>query len=399
MDALPLRGCVMGVPVAGQDDVNPEYRSLVDIMERPPYAEQAKARQLATLKQNQPEPPVGADLHQRGPEPLVDRPDEEPRYRFITGGAFILDASETPVAVWGDGTQVLSAEGESTVIAAPQGTGKSTIAQQWALGRAGFPEYAKLLGYPVTPAGRRVLYLAMDRPRQIARSLRRMVGEAFRAELDATLSIWAGPPPYDMAQHPALLAEMARAADADTVVVDSLKDAAIGLTDDTVAAGWNRARQHALADGIQLMELHHNRKAPGGVTGKKPPPTIDDVYGSTWITSGAGSVFLIEGKAGDVYVKFHHVKSPLEPVGPLSLHHDHDHGQTSVTEELDLRVLVKHAGRMTAQAAAQQLFGTESPDRNQVEKVRRDLERLERLGAIRVLEPGGRGGPATVWGV
>ncbi len=333
------------------------------------------------------------------------KPDEtktlppEAKYGYKGGGSFILDGSETPVAIWGDGDHVLSAEGESTVIAAPQGTGKSTLAQQWTLGRAGFPEYAKLLGYPITPTEKRVLYLAMDRPRQIARSMRRMVGESFREQLDQKVSVWVGPPPFDMAEVAWTLTRMAQEANADTVVVDSLKDAALGLTDDAVAAGWNRARQHALAEGIQLLELHHNRKAPGGTATKKASPEIDDVYGSTWITSGAGSVFILEGRAGDVYVKMHHVKPPLEPVGPLSLYHDHPTGRTTVKAGTDLLDVVKASGRVTAQSAAEQIYGTENPDANQIERARRQLRNLEKQGSIRVLQPGQRGGQSTVWGV
>lgn len=102
----------------------------------------------------------------------------------------------------------------------------------------------------------------MDRPKQIARSFRRMVGDAWRAELDARLTVWPGPPPYDIAKYPALLLKLAREAGADTVVVDSLKDAAVGISDDDVGAGYNRARQLALVEGVQLVELHHLRKAP-----------------------------------------------------------------------------------------------------------------------------------------
>ena len=57
---------------------------------------------------------------------------------------------------------------------------------------------------------------------------------------------------------------MCRVADADTVIVDSLKDAMIGLNDDAVTAGYNRARQHALEGGVQITEVHHNRKKPNG---------------------------------------------------------------------------------------------------------------------------------------
>ena len=50
---------------------------------------------------------------------------------------------------------------------------------------------------------------------------------------------------------------MAEHYDAGTVFVDSLKDAALGLSNDEVGAAWNRARQHLLNAGHQLCELHH----------------------------------------------------------------------------------------------------------------------------------------------
>ena len=189
---------------------------------------------------------------------------------------------------------MLLADGESLLIAAAQGRGKTTLAQQLTLGRCGFPEYDTLLGYPIRPGDRQTLYLAMDRPRQAARSFRRMVGEAWRERLDDLLTVWQGPPIADLARHPGDLLAMCQEADADTVVVDSLKDAAIGLSDDEVGAGYNRARQIAIAAGVQIIELHHLRKA---TQGSKAVQTLDDLYGSTWLTNGAGSVLLLTGES------------------------------------------------------------------------------------------------------
>jgi hypothetical protein len=92
------------------------------------------------------------------------------------------------------------------------------------------------------------------------------------------------------------------------VIVDSLKDAAVGLSADEVGAGYNRARQNACAAGVQVLELHHLRKALTRI--EVEHPTIDGVYGSTWITSGAGSVVLLNGKPGVAIVSFHHIKQP-----------------------------------------------------------------------------------------
>ncbi len=325
---------------------------------------------------------------------------EEPsrqRYTFRTGGSFILDESDRPTSVWGRGTAILSAEGEATVLAGVQGCGKSTLAQQFALGRAGFPEYAELLGLPILPGRGRVLYLAMDRPRQIARSFRRMVGDAWRAELDERLSVWAGPPPFDLARHPYTLRMLAEDAGADTVVVDSLKDAAVGLTDDEVGAGWNRARQGALAAGIELLELHHGRKGQNGV--KRDRLTLDDVYGSTWITSGAGSVVVLSGEAGDPVVSLHHVKQPLDEVGPLTILHDHDAGRTTIHNPTDLAAVARARGGITALDAACVLHDTDKPTAAQREKARRKLDGLARSGVLHVITEADKAtSQPTVWG-
>lgn len=321
------------------------------------------------------------------PEDLDPRGDMDAPTRYtFRPGSIILDEAGRPPAWWGYGDEILGACGESLIIAGPMGLGKSTIGQQLALGRCGFSEYSELFGLPITPGRGRVLYLAMDRPRQITRSMRRMVGEAWRAELDERLAVWTGPPPYDMAKHPGILARLALDAGADTVVVDSLKDAAVGLTDDETGAGYNRARQTALEAGIELVELHHVRKLGGGVTRDKP--TVDDIYGSTWITAGAGSVLLLHGAPGDGLVKLFHVKQPLAEVGPLTVLHDHDSGRSTIAERVDLLTLAKARGSLSALDAAVVLFDAEKPTPAEKEKARRRLDALARNGVLAVVDEG-----------
>lgn len=314
--------------------------------------------------------------------------DSGPIFPFVGAGQFILDQPDRPAAWWGHGSEVLAAEGEALIIVGGQGLGKSTLAQQLALGRAGFTEYSNLLGYPVTPGRRRVLYLAMDRPRQIARSMRRMVGEAWRHELDDKVLIWPGPPPRDLAKHPHLLTEMSHAAAADTAIVDSTKDAAIGLNDDEVGASWNLARQHALRAGVEVVELHHPRKVGNGAT--RTAASIDDAYGSTWITSGAGSVIVLTGAPGDPVVKLWHVKQPFDEVGPFEVLHDRDTGRSSRYDVLDLAAVVRSLGRITAEGAACRLYGTEKPTASEREKARRALQKLTRNGQLVQLSEGDR---------
>ena len=201
-----------------------------------------------------------------------------------------------------------------------------------------------------------------------------------------------GAPPADVARRTNTLLELALAADANTIIVDSLKDAALGLTEDEVGAGYNRARQLALRDGVQLVELHHVVKhGPGGAQ----PTALADVYGSTWITAGAGSVVLLWGAAGDPLVEWRHLKQPASEVGPMQLVHDHDAGRTDVwrgTDLVDIAVAAGPSG-LTITAAASALFQTDKPTAAQHAKAARRLDALVRRGKLvlgdAVTKPGG----------
>lgn len=317
------------------------------------------------------------------PEPEPDQPDPTSNHwytRARPGGAFILDTNDTPPAIWGDGTNVAWAEGEALMLCGPAGVGKTTVALQLVAARIGIGPL-ELFGLPIVPGEKRTLFLAMDRPAQLARAAGRLFNEDHRKHLDEQLVIWPGPPPYDMAKHPEVLLALCRHADADTVIVDSLKDAAIGLSDDAVGAGYNRARQGALAAGIQVMELHHQRKANGD---NKTPSKLDDVYGSTWLTAGAGSVFILWGEAGDPEISMLHVKQPSEQLGPWMVQHDHATGLSTLHEQVDLLALVRYQGQvgMSAQLAAQRLYRTENPSRAEVAKARRRLDGMVRAGLL-----------------
>ena len=309
------------------------------------------------------------------------------------GASFILDAPDTPPAIWGYGQEVAWAEGESCMIVGPPGVGKTTLTGQVLRGRLGLAE--SVIGYGVTPGKRKVLYLAMDRPSQIARSLRRHFTEADRQVLADRLIVWQGPPPYDLADNPDILLSLCQLADADTVIIDSVKDAAVGLSEDETGAGYNRARQKVLAAGIQVLELHHQTKrGPNGAA----PKQLADVYGSAWITAGAGSVILLWGQAGDPVVTLLHLKQPAEDIGPLTLIHDHTTGTTTVDHEdhdLDAYLIANAPnGGLTAAAWAAVIFG--DPNKSNIEKARTRLNNAVREGRARVIE-GKRGGPPSVY--
>ena len=329
---------------------------------------------------------VPVDLYGGDDPPPGEAPDdpEDRRQqlaaRYISGATFVLDTPEGVLSVWGEGDDVLWARGETLLLVGPPGVGKTTLAGQ--LLRARLGAEASLLGWPIAPTVSRVLYLAMDRPPQIARSMRRVFREEDRELLNERLVVWRGPPEVDMAKETGLLTEMAAAADADTVVIDSVKDAAIKLSDDEVGAGLNQAFQRALVAGVEVLGLHHQTKRSGSGTGK--PDTLADVYGSAWITAGAGSVILLWGNPGDSVVDLRHLKQPAEDVGPLKLIHDHAAGRTVVHAEVDLLQVVAEnsAHGLAARAAAFRLFATPEPTDNEVEKARRRLKGLAAKGLL-----------------
>lgn len=340
--------------------------------------------------------PNWADDVTKDDETGAQQPPEETEVLpnlFVGGGSFFLDVPETPAAIWGEGADVLMAEGEALIIAAPQGVGKTTIALQFVRARLGLQD--SVLGYPVTP-GKRILYLGMDRPAQLQRAANRLFRNDDREFLNEHLLVWKGPPPFDMAKQTDILAAMCDKAGADTVVVDSLKDAAVGLSDDAVGAAYNRARQKALAEGVQVIELHHNRKA--GTNGGEPN-TLADVYGSVWLPSGAGSVISLYGEAGDPVVSFRHLKQPMNEVGPFQVVHDHETGTSTVMQTTDIFELVKAGGPegLTAARAAESLFETKKPTRAQVEKARRRLEKLCTAGHLIRHEGPSKTSPATYY--
>ncbi|MGO8873384.1 MAG: AAA family ATPase [Acidimicrobiales bacterium] len=296
--------------------------------------------------------------------------------RLKSGARFVLDDRADLEPIWGSGDEVLWASGEPLLIVGPTGVGKTTLGLQVLAARLGILD--AVLGWPVKSADRPILYLAMDRPMQIRRAMRRLFGEQHRQLLDERLVIHEGPLPLDLGRVPEQMMETVQDAGAGSVFIDSLKDAAVKITDDEVGGNLNRAIQYAVRDGIEVVGLHHQRKGQGGAK----PTTLEDVYGSTWITAGAGSVLLMWGAAGDPIVELRHLKQPASEVGPLKIETDHLLGLSTMFRGQVNALLVMRSSPngITTAELARLMFESEKPNDNQRKKAQRSLERLVRDG-------------------
>jgi hypothetical protein len=246
------------------------------------------------------------------PKPVGQGSGPRRRTGDISGAAFALDAPTRIASIWGSGTNVLWAAGEPALLYGPDGVGKTTLTQQLVLRLVGIGP-PRLLGHAVPRAEGKVLYLALDRHPQAARSMRRMVTEQDRETLDERFVVWQGTAPFDLVRHPESLAEFAHERGAGVVVIDSLKDIAPKLSDEDTGGAINRAWQLCVEAGVEVLSLHHPRKAQAD---NKKPRTLADVYGSRWLTAGCGSVLLLWGDAGDPVVELGISNSPPTSSGP-----------------------------------------------------------------------------------
>ncbi|MCC9311944.1 AAA family ATPase [Kitasatospora sp. RB6PN24] len=307
---------------------------------------------------------------------------------MVDGWDFVTKTGADKEPLWGTRGETAWAAGESLMIVGAPGVGKTTIAHQVIFARIGLGDSA--LGMPIAES-KRVLYLAMDRPQQIARAMARLVRPEHEKLVRERLLIWEGPLPSSLDKEPGLLAELATAHGADTIVIDSLKDAVSTLVDDSLAIAYNSARNRALREGIQVMELHHQRKATADAP-RGQRPTLDRVYGSTWLTSGAGSVLFIAGEAGDPVVNLHHLKTVTGEIGPLTIVHDHEAGTSAVEETIDIAELLRATqDGVTAKQLATAMTGDKKPDAAAIGRARRRLNTQVKSGLAEV-EKGSAGG-------
>jgi replicative DNA helicase len=318
-----------------------------------------------------------------------------PISRATDGATFVLSVPDKIPMIWGDDDGIAWAKGEGLMLVGPDGVGKTTLAQQLVLHRIGI-RTGPLLGMEVEPAPGRVLYIAGDRPRQAASSMRRMVHpedfsafehiEGIEATLRDRLIVWRGPLEFNIDESPTALRQFVDNFDdglADgisDVVIDSLKDVAGDLSDNKIGTQVNRALQEVIASGYELLPLHHQVKQQRG---QPAPKKLSDVYGSRWLTAGMGSALLLWGEPGDLVVELRHLKQPEGEIGPFNVLHDHSRGTSTVHERTDLLAALAVAPHgMTVADAASLLLEKSTPTKSEIEKARRRLNKLTDTGRV-----------------
>ena len=203
--------------------------------------------------------------------PIIAGSEPSATLRHVHGDVFIFGGGEAVPAVWGDGDAVLWPDGEGLILAGGVGVGKSTILQQLVLHGIGVRQ-GPFLGYHVRFPEGVVGYVAADRPSQIRRSWRRMVGPDDAATLAERLDVWQGAFPFDLAgARVGELADFVEARGWSVLAIDSLKDVTSGTPDDEDGLAINRQFQEVLVRGVQLAVSHHDRERGRQAIGPKGP--------------------------------------------------------------------------------------------------------------------------------
>ncbi|TFC06752.1 bifunctional DNA primase/polymerase [Cryobacterium mannosilyticum] len=256
----------------------------------------------------------------------------------VDGFEFMFGEIAEDVPVWGDGDDLLWTEGGGLMIPSDQGLGKSFTAQQITLGRLGLGP-GNLLGLTLhrLAEDKIIVYLALDRPRQIARSMARLFKtEAERAIARQRLRIWTKPVPVDVLGDTHAFADWLQdtfGSNIGDVIVDSVKDLTpANLSNGEVGQALDMAWKECRARGMSTLLLHHERKTGNDDSRANRLPSLDNIYGSVWLTSGMDSVLHIQGKQGANIVTYTHLKPIIELVDPIDAMHDQDKGRTHVIE-------------------------------------------------------------------
>lgn len=237
--------------------------------------------------------------------------------------------------LWGNGEQIAWMGGQSLMFAGDSGAGKTTLALQvvraYVGGQPGVVTDSgqSPLGFDLIGPPKKVLYICNDRIWQVKVMMEHLLDDLPNPN---SVRVKLGPPDVPFLDSYAFVQWVLDEYYGVTcVVLDSIKDMLPNPNDADMVFQYNMTRQMLLAHGVDVIEIHHLRKNGNGKTKKEDaePNSIDDVLGSSLITAGSGSVFLMTRDSGGL-VKMTHVKTPQKPLPPMFLDHDYDRWTTHV---------------------------------------------------------------------
>lgn len=306
---------------------DPNFQNSDPFDDSDPDAKEQRIEQLVVKELEKQE--VRRRVAQRTAQALLDTCSDQ----ALDGVAFLESGIDTD-PLWGVGSQALMAPGQGSMVFGTDGAGKSTIMQQFTLARTGLGD-DEVLGFPVAQSDQPILYLALDRPEQIRRSIARMVDltdAAVRDRLKRKVIVWRGALPYHCDLDPKAFADWAMQIGGDDlglVIADSVKDMVSSCTEDSAGMGFNDTVQHITSRGVEFACCHHNRKPNAANT---RPRKLADVYGSRWLTAGLGSVLNI-WKLDDRRRELTQLKTPYgNPVDPVEYADDYRRGVSNTTD-------------------------------------------------------------------
>jgi replicative DNA helicase len=178
---------------------------------------------------------------------------------------------------------------------------------------------------------------------------------------------------------PEIFYEAAVEVGAQLVILDSIKDLVSEVSLDRSGQAYTDAAQICVANGVEVIALHHPRKATAD---GRTRLDLDSVYGSAWITAGAGSVIALNGAPGAGIAKLQQLKMPSEEVGPFDIDFDYDLGTVTTIGRRDLGQWIYTQGTATTAEAVRYLVGKDDPTDAEKRKIRRKLNRLQTDGEI-----------------
>ena len=328
----------------------------------------------------------------------------------IDGAAWGTKVPETLPAIWGYGERAYWTSGEFGILYGGDGTNKTTLAHGLLAGMLSFPGREKVLGYPVTPLRPdvAVIYLALDRPRQIERSWSRFHPGEYQDLTEGRLVVWPKGVPSEVINHPEWflpwLEELAWREvkkRPGAVIIDNAIDAFgdFAKTENATLAGW--ILNDLARNDVDTLALAHDKKEQGATPRKFPPASMDGLYGGRNFRAKSGTVVnLWKPPGNDIgLLTVTQFKEPSEQIPRATFLVDPATARMTPLNDLDLWTYLEKSGQeIDLKTAASMDHKKDGGDLTAAEKeaTRRKLDGWVETGEVESRKTG-KGTSMRVW--